>query len=418
MKNWFLHNGLVYREGKLSTEDLLIIDGKIKAFGEEATQLRAEFLGAIQDIDASDMLVSRGFIDLHVHLREPGGESKETIATGTQAAAAGGYTCIYAMPNTTPALDSLKALENFQRLVKDNAKIKVRPVAALTIDRQNQSLVDYQGLIQAGVKFFSDDGDPISASLVGQAMEQLVGLQGILVNHLEDKSLVKEGFFYESIPAESEYTMLERDLEFVAQTKCSYHAAHLSCAESVALIVEAKANGLPVTAEVTPHHLVLTYEDITSPAGHYQMKPPLRSQADRAALIEGLRSGVIDVIATDHAPHGREKENELKSGAPFGVTGLETAFPVLYSKLVKTGQLELEQLLYCLTIAPAKISGEPLGLAEGTDADLVLIDLNKARTVEQEMFFSKGTNSPFIGQVLQGWPVLTLVDGEERYNVT
>lgn len=415
MRNWFLHSGLVYRDGALHSEDILVIDGKIVAFGEQAASQKANFSGQLQEIDVSDMLISRGFIDLHVHLREPGGEVKETIATGTKAAAAGGFTSVFAMPNTNPVLDSIDTLNNFQELVEKNAVIKVEPIAALTLGRKNQQLVDFSQLTQAGVKFFTDDGDPICDALVEEAMIQLAKIGGALVNHLEDPAYVGEGFFHQAIPAESEYLMLERDLQLVEKTKCPYHAAHLSCAQSVELIAEAKAKGLPVTAEVTPHHLLLTYEDISFPEGHFQMKPPLRSPEDRYALIEGLRTGIIDIIATDHAPHGKEKEKGLFFNSPFGVTGLETAFPALYTYLVKTDVIKLEQLLDAFTVAPAQISGQATSLRENMTADLVVIDLLQQRSVKQSSFFSKGTNSPFIGHLLEGWPVLTLVNGEVRY---
>ncbi len=415
MKNWFLRKGLVYRNDQLISEDVLIIDGIIVAFGEQAQALRDKFQGFVTDYDAEGLIISRGFIDLHVHLREPGGESKETIATGTKAAAAGGFTSVYAMPNTTPTLDNPEIIAAFTRRCNETAMVNVHPIAALTRGRLGQELVDYATLRKNGIRLFSDDGDPLSKAKVLQSMKAIANVNAVLVNHLEDKSLVGSGLFYQDIPAESEYQMLERDLQIVAETGCSYHAAHLSCAESVELIAQAKAQGLPVSAEVTPHHLVLTHEDIQEPLGHYQMKPPLRSRYDRDALVSGLRDGIIDVIATDHAPHGFEKENGVKAGSPFGVTGLETAFSVVYTHLVQTNKLSFLRMLECLTHGPAIISGEFPQLSVGSEADIVVLDLTVERQVSQDGFFSKGTNSPFVGQTFAGWPVLTLVCGTEKY---
>lgn len=415
MVNWFLHSGLVYRDNQLRKEALLIVDGKVVAFGKEAQELRGNFSEEISDFNASNCVISRGFIDLHVHLREPGFENKETIMTGSQAAAAGGFTSIYAMPNTNPTIDNIERLQHFNQLVADSGQVKVKPIGALTKNRAGTELYDYNPLVKAGIKFFSDDGDPIESDLVLTAMENLARLDGVLINHLEDKSLTRAGLFHEALPPESEYKMLERDLEWVAKTNCRYHAAHLSCAESVRLIAQAKKQGLPVTAEVTPHQLVLTHQDIKFPEGHFQMKPPLRTPADRLALIEGVNSGVIDIIATDHAPHGTEKQDGLTKNSPFGVTGLETAFPVLYTKLVLAGEMSLAKLLEALTIAPAKITNESLGLRQGELADLVVVNLEQTRTVDPNKFFSKGTNSPFNGQEFQGWPVLTLVNGYACY---
>ncbi len=414
MKNWFLHDGQVYRENQLFNEDLLIIEGKVAAFGTQARSIRANTNYPIRDFSAEGCIISRGFIDLHVHLREPGYETKETIKTGTKAAAAGGFTSVFVMPNTLPPLDSVEALADLQKRVQQSAVVKVFPIAALTMKRRGTHQVDYSALTKAGVKFFSDDGEPLNSDLLYDVMEEISALDAVVINHLEDKDLAGTGRFHQDIPAESEYLMLGRDLKAVSRTNCSYHAAHLSCEQSVALIAEAKAKGLPVTAEVTPHHLTLTYDNIKEPKGHFQMKPPLRSTSDQAACIEGIKSGIIDIIATDHAPHGDEKRHNDLS-APFGVTGLETAFPALYTKLVLTERLSIKDILRSFTVNPAKIAGEHPSLAVGVTADITVIKLDCNRLVNYEMFYSKGTNSPYIGETLLGWPILTLVDGEERY---
>jgi dihydroorotase len=417
MNSWYLHDGLVFRMGRLQQEDILILHGRIAAFGTEAARLSLESAVPIRGYDAGNCVVSHGFLDLHVHLREPGFESKETIESGTKAAAAGGFTTVYAMPNTEPPLDTVDRLLQLQERIEQSAFVRVKPIAAVTKGRASREINDLAEFIDHGVSVFSDDGDPVDDKLIKEVMEQLASLNGLLVNHLEDKSLLGPGLFSDGTPPESEYVMLERDLATVAETRCRYHAAHLSCARSVKLISEAKQKGLPVTAEVTPHHLTLTEDDTTFPEGNFQMKPPLRTETDRLALIEGLRTGIIDAVATDHAPHGREKDHGIYADSPFGVTGLETAFSVLYSKLVLTGHLELERLLAALTTGPGKVAGKSCDLEIGEAADIVVLDLACQRTVETDGFYSKGTNSPYIGQRLQGWPVLTLVDGVERYNM-
>jgi dihydroorotase len=415
LKNWYLPNGLIYKNGSLLQQALLIIDGKISAFGVQADKGYRIVADEVQVFDAKDCVISRGFIDLHVHLREPGGETKETIATGSKAAARGGFTSVYAMPNTNPALDSLELLHSFQKLT-EKASVRVHPVACLSKQRQGEEVVDYESLAKAGVKLFSDDGDAATEEIIVESMTELAKSNSVFINHLEDKSMTEGGQFHDDIPPESEYLMLARDLKIVAQTGCHYHAAHLSCAQSVELIRQAKSNGLPVTAEVTPHHLLLTYEDIKGPIGNYMMKPPLRTSLDRNALIDGLADGTIDCIATDHAPHGNEKDGELSPQSPFGVTGLETAFAALYTGLVLTRRLSLLRLLEALTVSPAKICNEQEHLAIGEPADIVVINLKKQDAIKKDEFFSKGTNSPFINQKFTGWPVLTLVAGEERYN--
>lgn len=416
MVNWYLPNGLVYRGGHIKKESVLVLGGMVAAFGDVADHSRKLFSGPIRDYDAAGHLISRGLVDLHTHLREPGFESKETIESGTLAAAVGGFTTVCPMPNTNPVLDSLEVLDDLKKRIEKTAHCNVMPIAALTLGRKGQKAVDYHGFTQRGIFLFSDDGDPLEQNIAEEVFLGVQKVGGILINHLEDKTLVGEGFFYEQIPPESEYLMLERDLKLVRKTNCRYHVAHVSCWQAVELIAKAKAEGLPVTAEVTPHHLTLTYEDIADPQGNYQMKPPLRTEKDRKALLVALQHGIIDVVATDHAPHGREKERGLFTGSPFGITGLETAFPVLYTKLVLGGELGFEQLLESLTSSPAAILGIDTELKVGGAADLVVFNLEQEKKVEQNRFKSKGTNSPYIGQVLRGWPSLTLIEGEERFS--
>ncbi|MDI9512339.1 MAG: dihydroorotase [Bacillota bacterium] len=417
MRNWHLYNGMLYRNGRIVNESLLIVDGIITAFGVKADQASLALGQRVKSFDAEGCLISRGFIDLHTHLREPGFEEKETIETGSRAAARGGFTSIYAMPNTEPALDSILQLEAFLKLT-EKARVKTYPVATLSKQRKGQEPVDYKALTDAGVRLFSDDGDPATDQIALESMNHLASLGGVFINHLEDKSMTNGSFFHEDIPAESEYLMLKRDIGLVKKTGCSYHAAHLSCAQSVRIIAEAKAQGLPVTAEVTPHHLLLNCDDIKEPLGNYQMKPPLRTRADQEALIEGLLDGTIDCIATDHAPHGREKEGAFGPNSPFGITGLETAFAALYTSLVLTNRLPLERLLEALTVGPASICRENDQIEIGVSADITIVDLNKRDKIGKKDFYSKGTNTPFADKEYIGWPVLTLVGGEESFNAT
>lgn len=415
MENWYLPNGLVYRTGTLKAQSVLIAAGRVAALGEEADRLQKGWVGPIGVFDARGCLISRGFVDLHTHLREPGFVDKETIASGTAAAAAGGFTSVCPMPNTAPPLDSTEALRALEAKIERGAVVKIHPIAALTVGRRGKTPVEYGGFVSRGVRLFSDDGDPLADEIAQEVFEKVQRAGGVLINHLEDKSLVGEGFFYGQIPPESEYIMLHRDLRLAAKTNCPYHAAHLSCRQAVDLIARAKERGLPVSAEVTPHHLTLTHRDIREPKGNFQMKPPLRGEADRQALLAGLAAGIIDFVATDHAPHGSEKEGGLSSGSPFGVTGLETAFPILYTTLVVTGQISLVRLLESMTNGPARFLGLDQELAVGAAADVVVVDLKRRRTVVKDRFKSKGTNSPYLGQTLTGWPCLTLVDGKQRY---
>lgn len=407
MDNWFLRRGRILEGTGFVERDLVISGGMITALGEN---LRASEDAIVYD--AKGRLISPGFIDLHVHLREPGFPDKETIRTGTLAAARGGFTTLCAMPNTSPALDSKETIEDFQKRCEKEAKVQVLTIGALSKNRGGVHLVDFSSLHALGVRLFSDDGDGLSDLLAKEAMLGIYKVGGVLINHLEEKSLVKEGFFHDSIPKESETKMLVRDLKLVKETGCAYHAAHLSCKESVDLIRRAKKEGLPVTAEVTPHHLVLTYQDIKSPKENYVMKPPLRGEQDKEALLQGLLDGTIDCVATDHAPHGRSKSHPW----PFGIIGLETAFALLYTKLVLTKKMGLPRLLESLTTSPARILQSTASLAVGQAAHVTVLDLERKEIQTSTTLLSKGKNSPFLGEELWGHPVLTLQQGRLVYS--
>ncbi len=403
-----------YQNGQLQQTSIRIEDGLI-------TDLDAAPRADEQVIDASNRLLAPGFVDIHVHLREPGGEHKETIATGTAAAAAGGFTTICPMPNTRPVPDDRETLDALFKKIEETASVRVLPYAAISKNQLGQELVAFEELTDAFA--FTDDGVGVqSAAVMREAMRRAAKLGKTVVAHCEDDTLkagcVHEGAYSEreglqGIPSLAESIHIARDVLIAEATGCHYHVCHVSTKESVRVIRDAKRAGIRVTAEVTPHHLVLTEDDIEGQDPNFKMNPPLRSKADRAALLEGLRDGTIDCIATDHAPHAADEKALGIERAPFGITGFETAFPLLYTKLVQTNQMTLSDLVDALTRKPAALFDLPYGRLEvGAPADLVLLDLETVRPVEPERFYSKGKNTPFAGQLLTGYPVMTLVGGK------
>jgi len=409
-----IENARWYEAGQVRTGDIRIEAGKI-------TDLAAIPQVGETVIDASGLFVAPGFVDIHVHLREPGGEHKETIATGTAAAAAGGFTTICPMPNTRPVPDDRQTLDALFQKIEETASVRVLPYAAISKNQLGQELVAFDQLTDAVA--FTDDGVGIqTAAVMRTAMQQAARLGKTIVAHCEDDSLkagcVHEGNYsrregLQGIPSLAESIHIARDVLIAEETGCHYHVCHVSTKESVRVIRDAKRAGIRVTAEVTPHHLVLIDEDISNQDPNFKMNPPLRSEADRQALLEGLADGTIDCIATDHAPHAAEEKALGIERAPFGITGFETAFPLLYTKLVAEDKMTLETLIRNLTDKAAAIFELPYGKLEvGAEADLVLLDLETERTVSPERFRSKGKNTPFAGERLKGFPVMTLVKGE------
>ena len=370
-------------------------------------------------------MVCPGFIDIHAHLREPGREDKETIATGTRAAAAGGFTAVCAMPNTDPVNDTAGITRAIVEKARAEGAVRVYPIGAITRGQKGEELAEFGDLQEAGCVAFSDDGKPVaSARMMRRALEYARTFGLVLIDHCEEPTLAEKACMNEGpvstllglrgAPAAGEAIMVERDVLLAELTGGKVHIAHLSAAASVDAVRRGKARGVQVTAEVTPHHLFLTDEAVRQTAydTNTKMNPPLRSESDRLAVLEGLRDGTIDCIATDHAPHTVDDKNVEYDQAAFGIVGLETAVPLCLDRLVGPGLVELRQLVALLSTNPARVLGLPGGtLAPGSPADLTLLDLAKRRTVDPARFASRSRNTPFGGLALRGWPAATIVAG-------
>ena len=359
-----------------------------------------------------------GFCDVHVHFREPGFSYKETIETGSRASARGGYTAVCTMPNLNPVPDSVPNLRQQLELIEDQAVIHVYPYGAITVGEKGETLSDLEGMAK-DVIGFSDDGRGVqSDAMMRQAMCRAKTLDKVIAAHCEVNALLRGGYIHDGeyakvhnhkgICSESEYAQIERDLKLVEETGCKYHVCHISTKESVELLRKAKARGLDVTCETGPHYLVMDDSDLQED-GRFKMNPPLRSAEDRKALLEGLLDGTIDMIATDHAPHSAEEKAKGLAGSLFGVVGIETAFPVLYTHLVKPGILSLERLVELMAVNPRNRFKIPMG------NDFAVWNLNKEVTVDPADFLSRGKATPFAGWKLQGECVLTVCDGKVVY---
>lgn len=415
-----LKNGkLLNQEGQLIYSDVKIEDGKV-------SEIQANLPVTEQDevIDVKNQLVAPGLVDLHVHLREPGGEHKETIETGSKSAAKGGFTTIAPMPNTRPVPDTKEQMEWLQNRIKETSSVNVLPYAAISVRQLGETLTDFAALKEAGAFAFTDDGVGVqSAGVMLEAMKRAAALDMAIVAHCEDNTLINKGSVHEGsfsqaqgingIPSVCESVHIARDVLLAEAAGCHYHVCHISTKESVRVVRDAKRAGIRVTAEVTPHHLLLCDEDIPGLDPNYKMNPPLRGREDQLALIEGLLDGTIDFIATDHAPHAASEKAEGMQLAPFGIVGLETAFPLLYSHFVEKGEISLKQLVDFLTVKPADAFNLSYGKLEvGTQADLTVIDLETEEAIDPATFLSKGKNTPFTGWNCKGWPQLTMVNGK------
>ena len=366
------------------------------------------------------MVTLPAFADLHVHFREPGQTWKETIRTGSLAAARGGYTLVCAMPNLNPVPDSLEHLAVEQEAIDRDALIRVLPYGSITKGRQGRELVDFHAL-KGGCVAFSDDGSGVqSPEMMREAMRAAAAEDVIIAAHCEDNSLLRGGYIHDGrycrehghkgICSESEWGQIARDVELAAETGCRYHVCHISTVESVDIIRQAKKSGVKVTCETAPHYLTLCEDDLQED-GRFKMNPPLRTADDREALIEGLADGTIDVIATDHAPHSAEEKSKGLAGSAMGIVGLETAFPVLYTRLVRTGRLSLDRLVEALAIAPRRL----FRLPEAPD-DWVEVDLDTPWTIRSSEFASMGRATPFEGWEVYGKVLRTVYHGKTVYN--
>lgn len=402
--------------GVFRAADVLLSGGRIVSIGD-----RISCPADAVSIDLHKAVLFPGFVDVHVHLREPGFSYKETIRTGTLAAAHGGFAHVAAMPNLDPVPDCAAALAVQRAIIEKDALVHVHPYGAVSVGEKGERLADLDGLAP-GVIAFSDDGRGVqSVSLMREAMMQCRRLGKILAAHCEDNSLLHGGYIHDGayarahghrgICSESEWGPIARDLRLAEETGCAYHVCHVSTKESVALIRAAKRRGVDVTCETAPHYLTFTDEDLQED-GRFKMNPPLRAREDRDALIEGLLDGTIDMLVTDHAPHSREEKARGLEKSAMGVVGLETSFAASYTALVQTGILPLGKLVDLMHGAPMRRFGCGTELAEGQPADLTAFDLTKTYTVDPETFLTMGRATPFAGRALTGVCKLTMIGGE------
>jgi len=420
MPKLLIRNGRVIdpASGRDETADVLIDQGRIAAVGRNLTADQAEIL------DATGLVVAPGFIDMHAHLREPGFEHAETIETGCRAAAAGGFTSVCAMPNTSPVNDNPTVTRYIIERASRHACVNVFPIGAITAGSQGEALAEIGSMKNAGAVAISDDGKPVmNARVMRRALETARAFDLPVIQHCEDLNLSAGGDMHEGytsvrlglrgIPACAEDVIVARDLLLAEHTGARYHVAHISTRRSVEMVAQAKAQGLPVTCEATPHHISLSDEDMVPYDSNYKMKPPLRSREDVAAVIEGIASGVVDAIATDHAPHpGSEKMQEFER-CPFGIIGFETALGLALEVLYHSGKISLPRLVALFTIGPAHILKLNRGtLAPGAAADVTIFDPERVWTYDLNSTFSKSRNSPYHGRTFRGGPVSTIVDGE------
>ena len=414
---YLLQNAQILSSGGVfRAADVLLSGGRIVSIGD-----RISCHADAVSIDLHKAVLFPGFVDVHVHLREPGFSYKETIRTGTLAAAHGGFAHVAAMPNLDPVPDCAAALAVQRAIIEKDALVHVHPYGAISVGEKGERLADLEGLAP-GVIAFSDDGRGVqSESLMREAMMQCRRLGKILAAHCEDNSLLHGGYIHDGayarahghrgICSESEWGPIARDLRLAKETGCAYHVCHVSTKESVALIRAAKRRGVDVTCETAPHYLTFTDEDLQED-GRFKMNPPLRAREDRDALIEGLLDGTIDMLVTDHAPHSREEKARGLEKSAMGVVGLETSFAASYTALVQTGILPLGKLVDLMHGAPMRRFGCGTELAEGQPADLTAFDLTKTYTVDPETFLTMGRATPFAGRALTGVCKLTMIGGE------
>ena len=413
---------LLVHDNELKLQDVLISEGKIAEIADEITT------PAPRTIDAQGALLTPGLVDVHVHFREPGFAYKETVATGSQAAARGGFTTVLAMPNLDPVPATPAAFTQIKANNEANGRVHIYQYAAISEGLTSADVSDMEALAADGAIAFTNDGKGVqTAATMLTAMQAAAKVNRPLVAHVEDESLVNGGVMnlgkrskelgLPGIDPLAESSQLARDLVIAKATGVHYHVAHISTKESVDLVRFAKSQGVQVTAEVSPHHLLLDETDITGDNAYFKMNPPLRTPTDRQAVIAGLLDGTIDMVATDHAPHSLAEKQRSFIGAAFGITGIETSFQLMYTHFVKSGIATLEQLLQWMVVQPREAFNLPgqSELTVGAPADLALFDIAHAHTITADEFLSKGVNTPFIGETIYGQTVLTLVDGQVAY---
>ena len=412
---YLLKNAVVMMNGTMTKGDVFVRGGRVVSVGAAVSAPSAQVFDF-----SNNVVVLPGFVDVHVHLREPGFSYKETMETGTASAARGGYTTVCAMPNLNPVPDSLDNLKVQLSRIAEGASIDVLPYGAITVGEKGEVLADMEAMAEY-VAAFSDDGRGVqSEDMMRQAMMKAKSLGKIIAAHCEDNDLLHGGYIHDGVYAkahghrgicsESEWGQIKRDLKLVEEIGCAYHVCHISTKESVQLIREAKARGVNVTCETAPHYLILTDEDLQEDA-RFKMNPPLRSKEDRAALIEGIVDGTIDMIATDHAPHSAEEKGRGLEKSAMGVVGLETAFAAMYTYLVKTGIITMERLVELMHTAPCRRFGIGSELKEGGIANFTVFDLEKSYMVDPSEFKTMGRATPFTGMELFGRCLLTMKDG-------
>lgn len=419
MNKVLFKNGQVFYHDQIQALDVLVEGDLIKAIEPSIEDQEASV------IDLNGKLLSPGFIDIHTHLREPGFEYKETVLTGTKSALYGGYSTIVAMANTKPCMDDIETIERLENIIKKDACVHTYTYSAITTDLAGKELVDMEAnKVNNIVVGFSDDGKGVQSNkMMEKAMKKVKEIDSIIVAHCEDESELKPGgCIHEGIYAkehqlvginnESEYKQVARDLDLVRQIHNRYHVCHVSTHQTVDLIRKAKQEGLSVSGEASPHHLVLTDENIKNCDPNYKMNPPLRSKEDREALIKGLNDGTLQVIATDHAPHSEEEKNQTIVKAPFGIIGLQHCFPLVYTYVVKTGETTLETVLKALTSGPAKVLHFTDCFEVGQKANLCVFDLNEKFVIKKEDLVSKASNTPFIGYPCYGKIKYNMIDGK------
>ena len=420
MLNAKFRHSAVFKNGSLTPAEITVREGVVTSVESSTDAGSAMPL----PFDFPNCVIFPTFSDVHVHFREPGFSYKETIVSGSKAAARGGYGDVCTMPNLNPVPDSVAHLDEQLKLIADGAVIRVHPYGSITVGQQGEELSDLAGMAERVIAF-SDDGRGVqSDEMMRAAMTEAKRLSKMIVAHCEVNDLLRGGYIHDGryakahghrgICSESEWKQIERDLQLAEEIGCAYHVCHISTKESVAIIRDAKARGVDVTCETGPHYLVLCEDDLQED-GRFKMNPPLRSREDRDALIEGILDGTIDMIATDHAPHSAEEKGRGLEKSAMGVVGIETAFAVMYTHFVKTGRLSLEKLMDLLHNNAKKRFGIGTDLAEGERANFTVWDLNEEFTVNPDEFLSMGRATPFAGMPLCGVCKMTVVDGEIVY---